>query len=96
MLFAAVYELRQPNEESAKRSLALFTSWEPPFELTAHWARADGNGGIAVFEADDASTVLEGVTPFTPFFEFTVTPVIDVQDAVPVYMKVNSWRDSIA
>jgi hypothetical protein len=51
---------------------------------------------VAVFEADDASTVLEGVTPFTPFFEFTVTPVIDVQDAVPVYMKVNSWRDSIA
>ena len=49
-----------------------------------------------MFEADDASTVLEGVAPFTPFFDFTVAPVIDVQDAVPVFMKVNAWRDSVA
>jgi hypothetical protein len=96
MLFAAIYRLRQPTEQSAKRSLALFTSWQPPFEFKAHWARADGDGGIAILEADDAAVVLEGIVPFTPYFEFEVSPVVEIMDAVPIFMKVNAWRDSVA
>lgn len=96
MLFAAIYRVRQPTEESSKRSLALFTNWQPPFEFKAHWALADGSGGIAIFEAAEVAAVLEGIVPFTPFFTFEVTPVMDIMDAVPVFMKVNAWRDSVA
>jgi hypothetical protein len=96
MLFAAIYRPRQPTEESEKRSLALFTNWQPPFEFKAHWARADGDGGIAILEADDAAVVLEGIVPYIPFFEFELSPLVDIMDAVPIFMKTNAWRDSIA
>jgi hypothetical protein len=95
MLFAAIYRQRQPTEETMKRSLALFTSWQPPFEFKSHWALANGSGGIAIIEAQEAAVVLEGVSPFVPFFEFEVTPVVDIMDAVPIFMKVNAWRDSV-
>ena len=44
---------------------------------------------------DDANVVLEGIAPFTPFFDFEVTPVSEIESAVPVFMKVNEWRDSV-
>ena len=96
MLFAAIYRQKRPTEESTKRGLALFTNWQPPFEFKGHWALADGSGGIAIFEAADAAVVLEGIVPFVPFFEFEVTPIVDINDAVPVFMKVNAWRDSVS
>jgi hypothetical protein len=95
MLFVAVYRPRNPSEESQKRSLTLFTSWQPPFEFKHHWARADG-GGIAVFEADSAAQVFEGTSPWTAFFEFEVTPVVPIQEAVPISMKNQAWMDSVA
>jgi hypothetical protein len=95
MLFAALYTTRDPSEESDKRGLQLFTNWAPPFEFKHHWARADGKGGIAIFEADDPAVVLEGISPFTAYFDFEVTPVLEVEQAVPVFMKVNAWRDSV-
>jgi hypothetical protein len=96
MLFAALYTPKNESEESQKRSLKLFTSWSPPFEFKAHYARGDAKGGIAIFEADDPAIVLEGVAPFTPFFDFDVVPVTEIDSAVPVFMKVNDWRDSVS
>jgi uncharacterized protein DUF3303 len=95
MLFAAIYTPHNPTEESQKRSLQLFTSWQPPFEFKAHYARGDGKGGIAIFEADEPTVVLEGIAPFTPFFDFEVVPVAAIETAVPVFQRVNEWRDSI-
>jgi hypothetical protein len=95
MLFAALYTPHSTSEESQKRSLQLFTSWQPPFEFKAHYARADGKGGIAIFEADSPAVVLEGVAPFTPFFDFEVVPVTEIENAVPIFMRVNEWRDSV-
>ncbi len=96
MLFTAVYTPKgTATEESQKRSLQLFASWNPPFEFRAHYARADGRGGVAVFEADDPAVVMEGILPFTPFFDFDVAPAVDIQAAVPVFQRVNDWRDSV-
>jgi hypothetical protein len=95
MLFAAVYTPKNETEDSQKRSLQLFSSWTPPFEFKSHHTRADGKGGIAIFEADDPRVVLEGIAPFTPFFDFDVTPVTEVENAVPVFQQVNDWRDSV-
>jgi hypothetical protein len=96
MLFVAVYRPRNPSEEDERRSLALFTSWEPPIEFKHHWARADGEGGIAIFEADSAVQVLEGISPWNPFFAFEVTPVVPIEEAVPVFMKNQAWMDAVA
>jgi hypothetical protein len=96
MLFAAIYTAHSVTEESQKRSLALFMNWTPPFEFKAHYALADGSGGIAIVEADDPNVILEGIAPFTPFFDFEVTPVSEIESAVPVFAKVNEWRDSVS
>jgi hypothetical protein len=95
VLFAAIYTTTNTSEEAQQRSLQLFTSWQPPIDFKAHWARADGNGGIAIFEADDATVVLEAIAPFTPFFDFETVPVVDIEQAVPVFAKSQEWRASV-
>ena len=81
MLFLAIYKFHNPSEELDKRTLKLFTNWQPPFEFKGHWARGDGQGGTAVFEADSAEQVLEGISPWLAFFDFDVTPAVDIQQA---------------
>jgi Protein of unknown function (DUF3303) len=95
MLFLAIYRVHHMSEDAQKRSIALFTNWKPPFEFKAHYARSDGNGGVAILEAADPSSVLEGIAPWTPFFEFEISPAVDIQDAVPIFMRANAWRDSV-
>lgn len=95
MLFMAIYRLRNPSEESHNRALKLFGSWVPPFEIKHHYSRADGNGGVAIFEATDAAAVLEGTHPWLPFFEVEICPAIDATDSIPIFLRANSWRDSV-
>jgi hypothetical protein len=95
LLFGIVYTERDSSEESQKRSLQLFTNWEPPVEFKGHWALATG-GGIAIVEADSAAAMVEAIAPYTPFLDFKVEPVVSIEDAVPIFMKTNAWRDSIS
>ena len=30
------------------------------------------------------------------FFDFDVTPVVPVEEAVPLFMKTNAWRQSVS
>ena len=98
MLFGVLYAPHHggSSEEAQKRSLQLFTQWSPPFEFKAHYARGDGKGGIAIVEADSAEAVVEGISLWLPFFEFDVTPVVDIQAAVPLFQRAYEWRDSVS
>jgi hypothetical protein len=84
---------RAKTRRSARSNF--FTNWTPPFEFKAHYTRADGKGGIAIFDANEPTVILEGIAPFTTFFDFDVTPVTEVENAVPVFQRVNDWRDSV-
>ena len=96
MLFGVLYAPNgRTTEESQQRSLQLFTQWTPPFEFKAHYARGDGKGGIAIVESATAESVIEGVAPWAPFFDFDVTPVMDIAGAVPVMMRAMAWRSSV-
>ncbi len=96
MVFVAIYRVRDNvSEEGAARSLRIFQSWKPPFEFKAHYTRADGKGGVAIIESDRPMALLEGIQPFTPYFDFEVSPVVDMSEAVGVLDKVNKWRSSI-
>jgi Protein of unknown function (DUF3303) len=97
MLFAVMYTGRNVSEESQKRSLNLFTKWQPPagYEFKAHYATCDGGGGIAIAEASSAEALIEAHSPWAPFFEFKTIPIVDIQQAVPIFTKTNAWRDSI-
>jgi hypothetical protein len=97
MLFGVLYSWRgHVTEETQKRSLQLFTNWSPPFEFKANYSRGDGKGGIAIVESDSVEAIVEGVNPWVPFFEFELTPVMDIEAAVPALQRANDWRDSVS
>ncbi len=94
MLFLAQYAPKDSrSEESQKRSLKLFTEWKPPVPFKAHYARADGRGGIAIFETDNPALVAEMITPWVPFFDFDLCPLLPMEEAVPINLKSIAWRE---
>ena len=95
MLIAGRYAPR--GEADRERALQLFANWTPPagFAFTSHYARADGEGGVFVAEAASEAVLLEAVSPFAPFFVFDLVPVVEISEAVPIFMKTNAWRASI-
>ena len=95
MLFAAIYTPHSVTEEAQKRSLQLFMNWTPPFEFKAHYALCDGSGGLVIAEASTTAALLEAHAPWAPFFDFVTTPVMAIEAAVPIFQRVNDWRDSI-
>lgn len=86
------------NEAADKRGLDLFGKWSPPAGATFHefLQRLDGEGGYAVVEADDPSVVAEGPAKFAPLFAFSVVPVADIMDLIPVEQEAIDFRDSIS
>ncbi len=97
MLVGGSYTTRFDSEESAKRNTQLFTNWTPPagFEFKAHWARADGKGGMFVAEAATAEALLEATAPWTTRMDFDIAPIVEITEAVALFMKVQAWTDSI-
>ncbi len=97
MLFAMTYVARDVSEDKEKRSLSLFTHWKPPagYEFKAHYALADGTGGLGIIEAASAAAILEAHSPWGPFFEFKIVPIVEIDKAVPVFQRVQAWRESI-
>ena len=97
MLFALTYVARNVTEETEKRSLSLFTNWRPPagYEFKSHYAFGDGSGGVAIVEASSSAAILEAHGPWGPFFEFKIIPIVEIEKAVPVFQRVQAWRESI-
>ncbi len=97
MLFAVIYTARDLSEEQEKRSLTLFTNWTPPsgYEFKAHYAFADGSGGIGLVEAKSAAALLEAHAPWVTFFDFKTVPLVEVTESTPILQKILKWRDSI-
>ena len=85
------------READVERSLQVFSKWSPPGDATFHQflTRLDGQGGYAVVESDNPASVLEGPSKFGPWFEFTVTPVIDIMEGVPIFNEGIEFRRSI-
>jgi hypothetical protein len=97
MLFAMTYTARDVTEEKERRSLSLFLHWKPPagYEFKSHYAFADATGGIGIIEASSTAAILEAHSPWGPYFEFTIIPIVEIEKAVPVFQRVQSWRESI-
>ena len=98
MLFGVTWVNRDgASEERDKRTLKLFTNWQPPagFEFQAFYDYADGNGGVAIVEASSPEAMLEVFAPWSTFFEFTVKPIVPVEKSVAILEKGLAWRDSV-
>ena len=98
MLFSIVYTSTHIDEEGDKRSIDLFKNWTSPagFEFKSHYAFADGSGGAAIVDVASPEAMLEALTPFQAFNDFEAVPVVEISAAVPIFDKVNAWRDSVS
>jgi hypothetical protein len=86
------------NETDVVRSLQVFSKWAPPSNVTFHQflTRLDGEGGYAVVESDSPAGILEGPSKFGPWFEFTLTPVMDIMEGIPILNEAIEFRGSIS
>ena len=86
------------NEEAVKRSLAVYSKWSPAADATFHQflTRLDGTGGCAIVETDNPASVAEGPAKFAPYFDFEVTPMLDITDGVPLLSEAIEFRDSVS
>lgn len=50
---------------------------------------------MAVAEAESAAAMIEATAPWNAFFQFRVEPAVPVEEAVPILLKTQAWRDSI-
>ena len=92
MLFVTEYRERANiTREHLKRLMGVFAEHpKAPGEI-AHYARMDGSGGYVVLESNDVEALYESVLRFEEFFEFTITPVLHVEDAVgPILRSLES------
>jgi hypothetical protein len=98
MLIGGSYTTRMDSEESQERNLQLFMNWTTPegFEFLHHWMRADGRGGVFIAEAATATAILEATAPWTTRMDFDISPLVDVTEAVPSYLKVQEWARSVS
>src|SRR3954467_15052806 len=70
----------------SRKLLTAFGKWTPAASNILQFvSNLDGSGGLSIVETDDPTNVLKDTTKFGPWLEFTVTPVIDITDAVPIY-----------
>ena len=85
------------NEATAARLLEVFSKWTPSSDTTFHQfvLRVDGEGGFVIADHDDLAGLAQGLYKLTPFLEYTVYPVIDATEAVPLLTEAVEFRNSV-
>jgi hypothetical protein len=98
VLFHVTWEFTDQSEEAEKRSLEVFSRWQPPAgaEFQGFYGFADGSGGVAIIEADGAATLARTTAPWTPWLRFVVTPIVPIEEATAIGAEAVAFRDSVA
>ncbi len=96
MLVAGTYIPTDTSEAGQTRALQLFTSWTPPegFEFQSHYSRLTG-GGLFVAETESVASAMAAIAPFTPYFDFDVTPVVPIEEGVEIGASTIAFWASI-
>lgn len=91
MLFLTKYTSSATNDrspEAMKAALATFGEVGPAPGQIAHYVAADGSAGYVISERDSIEEAYEQILRYLPWFDFEINPVLDVEDALPIMMKV--------
>lgn len=95
MLFHVTWEFVDRSEVGQKRSLDLFSKWQPgPGRFHGFYGFADGNGGVALIEADTAGDLAKTVAPWTPFLRFTARAIAPIEETAKISGEAAAWRDA--
>jgi hypothetical protein len=95
MLFHVTWDFIDSSETGQKRSLQLFSKWQPgPGRFQAFYGFADGGGGVAFIEAGSATDLMKTLAPWTPFLKFTTRVILPIQETAEINGAAATWRDA--
>jgi hypothetical protein len=97
MLFHVTWEFIDVSEESIRRSLKVFSQWQPAAgaEFKGFYGFADGTGGVAIIEVDSTATLARVTAPWVPWLQFTATPILPIEEATAINSEAITFRDSV-
>jgi hypothetical protein len=97
MLFHVMWEFVDTTEDGERRSLEVFSQWQPPAgaEFQGFYGFADNTGGVAIIEADSAATLARTTAPWVPWLRFTMTPIVPIEESSAIGGEAVAFRDSI-
>jgi len=97
MLFHVTWQFIDQSEAGIRRSLTVFSQWQPPAgaEFQGFYGFADGTGGVAIIEVDSAATLARVTAPWTPWLHFTATPILPIEESSAIGGEGVAFRDSI-
>ena len=97
MLFHVTWDVIDASEIGQKRSLQLFSKWEPgPGRFEAFYGFADGGGGVGLIEAGTAADLAKTLAPWTHSLKFTTRVILPIKETAEINGAAASWRDSIS
>lgn len=97
MKYVVQWEPREnASEEMQARGLQVFSKWTPSENATFHQflGRVDAQGGFAVVETDDITTIARDMSIFGAFFKMTVFPVLEIQETARIGGDALEFRAS--
>jgi hypothetical protein len=98
MLFHVQWAFTDQSEEGSRRSLGVFSKWQPPpgADFKGFYGFADGTGGVAIIEVDSAATLARTTGPWTPWLTFQVTPILPIEESSSIAGESVAFRDSVS
>lgn len=98
MLFHVTWQFTDQSEEAERRSLAVFSQWQPPAgaQFQGFYGFADGTGGVAIIEVDSAATLARTTAPWVPWLRFTATAILPIEESTAIGGEGVAFRDSVA
>jgi hypothetical protein len=98
MLFHVTWEFIDTSEDGIRRSLGVFSQWQPPdgAEFKGFYGFADGVGGVALIEVDSAATLSRTTLTWAPWLRFTTTPIVPIEESAAIAGEAVAFRDSIS
>ncbi len=84
----------QENLATLKRSLEVLSKWTPSTTVHQFVSRVDGEGGYAVVETDDPAELAKDCAIFSPFLDFELYPVLDIQEGAATLQAAVDYNES--
>ena len=85
------------SEDMLARSLQVFGKWSPAEgnNFLQFLDRVDGRGGFAVVETEDPTLIARDTAIFGAFLEFSVYPVLDIEEGTRIINEAVEFRRSV-
>ena len=84
----------QESLAATKRSLEVFSKWQPSTTVHQFVSRVDARGGFAVGETDDPAALAKDCAIFSPYLDIEVHPVVDIQEGTAILTQAVDFNET--